>query len=345
MNNPFSLIFSRPPAEFIDRGPQADRIISEFTGEYPVNQINMITGLRGAGKTVFMTDIAKRLKEKHDWICIDLNPERDLLSSFAAKLNSESRAAKLFRAAKIDLSFLGIGIGIEGAAPVTDLEDALMKMLTAVKKNGKKILVTIDEATNTRQMREFVSAYSIFIRNELPVFLIMTGLYKNIDSIRNADPITFLERAPRSELGPLDAALIAERYMDVLGITQEKAVALARESRGYPFAFQVIGYYAWEDKDDLEGVMRKSRRYLEEYAYSRIWSELSKKDREVATACAMVPTGEISEIRQILDMSSDQFNPYRMRLVKAGIISGRQRGVVTFELPGFDEFVLKQRSI
>ena len=131
----------------------------------------------------------------------------------------------------------------------------------------------------------------------------MTGIYKIIDSIRNADTLTFLERAPRTELEPLDIARIADRYM--------------------------------------EGNIKKTRQYLSEFAYRKIWSEISKKDREVIVASAMVPTGEICEIREILDWSANQFNPYRNRLIKAGIISGRQYGVVTFSLPGFDKFALQ----
>ena len=91
--------------------------------------------------------------------------------------------------------------------------------------------------------------------------------------------------------------------------------------------------------------IKKCREYLDEYAYRKIWSELSRQDREVVSACAMVPTGEISEIRNILGYDSNQFNPYRMRLIKAGIISDRTRGVVTFELPGFEDFVSDLHSL
>ena len=38
----------------------------------------MITGVRGSGKTVFMTDISKQIKEDESWIVVELNPEKDL---------------------------------------------------------------------------------------------------------------------------------------------------------------------------------------------------------------------------------------------------------------------------
>ena len=46
----------------------------------------MITGVRGSGKTVMLTDISKHFKNEKDWIVIELNPDRDMLQGIAAKL-------------------------------------------------------------------------------------------------------------------------------------------------------------------------------------------------------------------------------------------------------------------
>ena len=58
-------------------------------------------------------------------------------------------------------------------------------MLESLKKKGKRVLVSIDEVTNTQQIREFASAFQILIRQDLPIFLLMTGLYQNIYEIQN----------------------------------------------------------------------------------------------------------------------------------------------------------------
>ena len=343
MANTFSLLFGKPPLEIIERKPQADYIISDFESDIPSNQINMISGVRGSGKTVFMTEIAKHFRGKKDWIVIDLNPDRDLLTSLAAKLNSEKTLANLFQRAKINLSMFGIGIGIDGEPPLVDIEEALMKMLGSIKKSGKKVLVTIDEVSNTKDMRVFVSAFQIFIRNELPIFLLMTGLYKNIDSIRNADTLTFLERAPQTELEPLNLNDIAEHYMKVLAVKQDIAMKLASATRGYPFAFQVLGYYSWDNPGNVDENILSCKRYLYEYAYKKIWTELSKKDRLVVRAIAEVPSGEVSEIKKILGYDTNNFNPYRDRLIKAGIIISGGTGIVEFALPGFEDFAMEVR--
>lgn len=337
--NPFTLIFGKPPIEIIDRGPQIDRIVSDFSSVTPTTQINLISGVRGCGKTVFLTEVANRFRKKEDWIVIDLNPDRDLLESLVSKLYSEKRLTSLFRRARINLSFFGFGVEIAGEPPVTDIEVAVMRMLESLRKDNKRLLITIDEVTNSRQMRIFVSAFQIMLRNDLPVFLLMTGLYKNIDHLRNAETLTFLERAPRTELAPLDHSLMAQRYMEILHTDQERAVRLAAATKGYSFAFQVLGYYAWEEGVQLEPAQRLASRYLNQFAYSKIWSELSPKDREMVLAAAMVPDGSIAAIREKVGCTTNQFNPYRARLIRSGIWIAAGRGAIEFALPWFEDFV------
>lgn len=56
---------------------------------------------------------------------------------------------------------------------------------------------------------------------------------------------------------------------------------------------------------------RLAREYLDEYAYDKIWSKLSRKDKEVLYGIAKIKSGSISEIREMLDLSTNEFNPYR----------------------------------
>lgn len=115
-----------------------------------------------------------------------------------------------------------------------------MMMLKSIKKHGKRVLTTIDEVTNSKEMRIFASAYQLFLREELPVFLLMTGLYKNIDRLKNADGMTFLERAPRTTLSLLNYIAMMKRYKEILRIEESEATRLAKLSKGCSFAFQVI---------------------------------------------------------------------------------------------------------
>ena len=62
-NNPFTLTFGKQPNEYISRYENTDMVISTFEAENPISQAYLIEGIRGSGKTVLMTTVAKLLKE------------------------------------------------------------------------------------------------------------------------------------------------------------------------------------------------------------------------------------------------------------------------------------------
>ena len=54
----------------------------------------MITGVRGSGKTVMMTNIASEMRKQSDeWIVVELNPNRDLFTESGDKDICNSRNA------------------------------------------------------------------------------------------------------------------------------------------------------------------------------------------------------------------------------------------------------------
>jgi hypothetical protein len=287
-----------------------------------------------------MTEISRHLEASSDWIVIELNPERDMLTALASKLSSRNALSALFQEAKINLSFFGFGVEIAGTKPITDIETALSSMLKTLKKHGKRVLVTVDEASNSANMRVFAAAFQILIRQDLPLFLLMTGLHENIRNLQNEKSLTFLYRAPKIELGPLNLKSIARNYQKNCSVSEEAAAQMARMTRGYSFAFQVLGYYAFARKGLDEDVIASYREYLEEYVYEKIWDELSATDKKMVYGIAKVPSGKIGEIRAFLGIETNQFNPYRKRLIKKGILEGETFGYVHFVLPFFEEFAI-----
>lgn len=345
MQNPFTLTFGKSPLEPVERPVQTNEIIDTFTAE-PVNQqMFLITGVRGSGKTVMMTEISRKLRTREEWVVIELNPSVDLLQGILSKLNSNPVCAGIIKSAKIDLSFWGFGVSIEGAAPITDEETAIIAILEKMKKNGKKLLVTIDEVTNNEFIHVFAGSFQIFVRQDLPIFLLATGLYENIDELQNEKNLTFLYRAPKIQMKPLNQQAIIKKYMNIFQIEREQAAQMAELTKGYPFAFQVLGYLTWNNHGNYREVLEEYEQYLSEFVYDKIWSELSRKDRVVARGIAETDSGKIKDIREHLGMETNQFNPYRKRLIKKGILSGEMRGYVYFTLPLFEDYVLENAEI
>lgn len=344
MNNPFTLSFGKKPVQYISRITQTNEIIDTFNAELPPNQIYMITGVRGSGKTVMMTNISTELSQLSNWITVELNPTRDLLQSLAAKLYGIPDLHERFLKAKLDFSAFGLGVSIEHAPPITDIEDVLMHMLAHIRKMGKRLLITIDEVTNSENIKIFTSSFQIFLRDDYPIFLLMTGLYENIYELQNDKALTFLYRAPKLILEPLNYTAVRKSYMDIFQIDLETAETMTTLTKGYPFAYQVLGYLYWNHRDtqSLEEILPEYDQYLEEYVYSKIWSELSELDKKILAEVATSGECRIKNIREQLDMKSELFSVYRERLKRKGVIDTREYGKIYMALPRFAEFVKMQ---
>lgn len=340
MNNPYTLTFGKQPTQFIARTAQTQQVVDTFLETPSTQQVYMITGVRGSGKTVFMTDIASEIAKYDDWIIVELNPQADLLHSLAATLSSENDLARIFQSAEINLSLFGIGLEVKSAAPIADMGVAVEKMLSSLNKRGKRLLICIDEVTNTEQMRTFAAAFQILVRKQLPVYLLMTGLYENISALQDEQGLTFLYRAPKIYIGPLNIGTIALDYKSVLHLSDEESLSLAKLTKGYSFAFQVFGYFYWKYPDEEQKRLQLIQQYLDEYAYEKIWSELSHKDKEVLHAIVCSKSGRVKDIRNQLNLESNELSPYRRRLIRKGIISGEEYGYMHLLLPYFDQYIL-----
>ena len=261
-NNPFTLDFGREPAEMIPRLNLMEKLKQTFMDEPASRHISMITEIRGSGKTVFMTRVAKQIAENPKWTVVELSPEQDLLDALLAQLQKDKTVLRFLKSAQINLPFSSVELKAEGTPEMKHPEILLEKILENMKKRGRKLLITIDEVTNNPNVRLFASIFQILIRKDLPLYLLMTGLYDNLRALQNEKSLTFLYRAPRITLESLNLGTIADSYQRVFQIEREPAVEMARDTRGYSFAFQVLGYFTWLYGDDPVKVRTFYRQYL-----------------------------------------------------------------------------------
>lgn len=354
-DNPYTLQFSYIPPQFIERISVTSEIISNFTRKVPTYRGMFISGIRGSGKTVLMGDIRNKISSYKDWVTVDLNPESNILKSLASSLYLIPSIKTLFMNAKLDFSILGIGISVEKANLVaSNEEDAVKLMLDVLKKEKKKVLVTIDEVTYNKDIATFSHAMSSYANTGYDIFVLMTGLNQNIRAIKNQKSLTFLYRAKIVELGGLNALAISNDYKKTFGVDEKTADALARETKGYSLAFQALGYHFWNhicntgDKSNTDTIREELYATLAELSYEKIWDELSGKDREIiCTICECMDTTrdgivKVENVRDKMNMQSSTFNTYKKRLEEKGIITGAKYGHIELSLPGFERFVAVQ---
>lgn len=346
MQNPFTYTFGVKPKEYI-RNEQSDTILANFSYPVPTEYAYMITGIRGSGKTVMLADIVEQMEQNGEWIVIDLNPSRDLLQSLGAQLYELPFMKRFFTETKLDLSLFGFGVSVGKGYEIYDIESAIEKMLKAVQKEKKKVLITIDEASAGKNMQVFCLSFQRLIRKKLPIYIILTGLYHNIHNLKNMDGCTFLQRTPFILLNPLDINAIAFRYQKIFSVSRQQSIEMAELTKGYAFAFQVLGklYFDKAETESLEDILPDFENELITYSYNKIWSELSDKDRFLVRKMAALSPDKPIERKVLMEhtgFDSSMMNRYQARLKEKGILTPTDRsyGKYSFSLPRFSQFIL-----
>lgn len=337
--NPFTVIFGLEPYSVIPRKTDYEQIVSVFDSERPRTYAYVITGVRGVGKTVLLSSVQKYYSDKNDWYVLRLNPDIDLFESAISQLGEYiTLAGEQVNEASINV--MGFGVG-GSKKSLSNNETILKKMLKHAAKDGKRVLFAVDEATNSNNLKTFFHSYQAFLGEQLPVFLLMTALPENFYSLSSSKNGTFLKRMPKIILGQLNSTMIRNSYMEIFKISEEAATSLAKIVKGYPYAYQVLGDILWENNSTqaTDKVLREFDAILDDCVYLPIWEHLSEMERKVIKAIAGSKKHTVKEIREQLNMESNELSPYRDRLSNYGIIDTKEYGKITFTLPRFEVFV------
>lgn len=343
MNNPFELTFGLKPSNYISRLKQSDEIISNFKSRTG-NKSFLITGVRGTGKTVMLSHISKQFENEKNWIVIELIPNYDMLEQFASALYDSSIMNKIFNNKTFGFSFSGISFSIRGEKPITNVISLIEVLLDRIKKSEKSVLIAVDEVSNNDYVKTFTQAFQLLIRKDYPIHLLMTGLYQNIYELQNDKDLTFLYRAPKISLEPLNLAAITNSYQELLNITKDEALLLAKETKGYAYAYQVLGHLVFEKQNPKldDKLYAKYDQYLEEYVYEKMYSELSSNDKKILKAFTSDDINSVDNLLLKSKMKKNVFSVYRDRLIKRGIIESPEYGKLLLKLPRFYEFLERQ---
>lgn len=339
--NPFSTTFGIEPDNFIARIKEQDQIISEFSSGKPSNYVYLITGVRGSGKTVMLTALANYFRDKKDWLVIDPGPKDNILENIASEIYENGKMKYAFLKGEFSFSFHGLTFSIKGKEPVTTVNTLLKKMLDIIKKKNIKVLITIDEVDNSLPMKLFIQEYQSLIRQNYPVLLLMTGLYENVSKLQENKTLTFLYRAPKIQMGPLALNSIALNYEQRLGVSKDISVKLAKLTKGYAYAYQVLGYLMFKQKKSTvdNELLSLFDQYLSDYVYDKVYAGISAKEQEILKSFKTDESIKTKDLCINSKITIQYLSVYRKRLINEGIIVAPSYGSLEFALPRFNEFL------
>ena len=269
-----------------------------------------------------------------------------MLGQVAAMLHKEGfgKSDTKNRSVNISATVFGTGGGLGYASEQEndffDIGVEIETMLQQAQEKGKKILVGIDEVSKTTEMIKFASEYGRWLRANYPVYLVCTGLYENIQEVSNVKNLTFFRRATTIKTEPLNMARMTEMYKQKLNIEHEEALDMAKCTKGYAYAFQKLGalYFKKSSDESLEHLIPELKAELFAYSYEKIWEEMTEVDRFLVGLLLDKEEYKREEVLKLMGARSGNYSMYRDRLLKRGILEGRQAHI-SLALPFFADYV------
>lgn len=358
--NPFTPTFGEIPTRLAGRSAIIERTARAFGSNRRRPELTTIfSGARGTGKTTLLTLLAEHAAQS-GWITASVTAMPGMLDDI--EVRTRKGASHLVdTSSKAHVSSVGIpqviDIEIEHDKAARDNWRSRMEdMLDVLESHDAGLLITVDELDPTLdEMVQLAAIYQHFVRENRRISLLMAGLPANVSTLLSDKTVSFLRRAEMVQLGRIDDFEIEDALRKTIeeGGRSSSATSLENAVKaidGFPFMMQLIGFRAWEEhpnneditSDDFEHGILLAREDMRTRVLEATYRDLSRADIEFLEAM-LKDEGDsnIADITKRLQWSSSQVAQYRRRLLDAGVIGERRRGVVGFDMPFFREFLLE----
>jgi hypothetical protein len=363
--NPFLPTFGNKPLILIGREGVLQHLEDGLHGVpgYP-SRASLIIGQRGTGKTALLLELSERA-ERADFVTAHVianeRMNQDILQTI------QTRGAKVIKKTRAKVSGITAGaIGFSFGLTFNETTDSnfgfrvKMELLCdELAKYKKGVFILVDEVLSTSaEMRELASTYQHLVGDGKNVGIAMAGLPQAISSVLNDDILTFLNRAYRIELGPLNEEAIRQFYYKTLRerskrISPELLSRLSEATDGYPFLFQLIGFnllnYLGNETsvtDDIVSMtVADSKAALVSSVYAPVLKPLSDNDMKFLYAMSEDEgVSKIADIQNRLEKPNSQIQTYRLRLIAAGVIASPRRGELEVCIPYLKEYLRERKQ-
>lgn len=295
MERPFLPVFGHKPAQLVGREQEISDFVQGLdTKPGDWHRTTLVSGYRGMGKTALSLELANWAKA----------------SGFEVL-----------------------------AAP--DQEDWSAIFLQRASKSN--VLAVVDGAhSSTSALRSLVGAYQHAMNHDLSCALLITGEPQALSTLLEDSVLSALRRSHRVRLGTLPAGTVQNalrRGLTKAGrdLPKEDALKAARAIKGHPYLLQLVGSYLSDEQTTLDAALEYASADFADNLLRPLLKGLSVRDIDVLSAMRACGAGEhpvkIAELRAELGVADNYLQPYRARLLKAGVVKSPRRGQLDFALP------------
>lgn len=360
--NPFKPTAGAEPPVLVGR----DKVIEDFSdglaeGVGARGRLMRITGPRGSGKTVLLTELGD-VARSEGWEVVDETARKGFSARIARTIANGNSSS--------DVSFdLHLGIADFHASTHESGEGIDLRRILTVRareltKQHRGLLITLDEVQDADrdEMRELAAAIQHLIRERYNIAFVFAGLTAGVLDLIDGEALTFLRRALPEELDsiPLEEVRDAlEETVTKSGLNADK-VALERAANatvGYAYLIQLVGYHVWRSgrkhveesstitvDDAAIGIERAMGEFYDVVHESAV-SGLPLRAMEYLIAMAEEPAiASTAAIAERMGVDASALTSCRRLLIQKQIIESNVRGCVEFSIPYTREFLLANRE-
>jgi hypothetical protein len=371
--NPYAPGAGTPPPELVGRDRVIEdaevalrRVVSARTSQH-----QLITGLRGVGKTVLLgklTALAEHIGYRavrveavggDDTLRTLLRQARRIVEDLDR--GGASRALRSIES--VSLTVAGTGLSVDRFETTPDREalaDVIVEMARVAADRGAGVMIAIDEAqmVDSPDLRRILAGVHRCNQDGLPLFIALAGLPNLVGVVASAS--TYAERMFRvTELGPLTPEQVAQAVTvpaEELGVSwsKEATEAIVDHSDGYPFFVQTWAYHTWNAAHDepisavdVDRASANASTALDTSFFAARTARIPASEVSYVQALASLGPGphRSGDVAEAAGKTTSQVAAFRDRLIKEGLIYAPRYGWVEFAIPHFDAFVRRALPI
>jgi hypothetical protein len=361
--DPFKPTFGASPPSLAGR----DELIQEFAdaladGPGAAGRATLYTGARGAGKTVMLNAIEAETKAQ-GWLVISETATRGLVDRL-----TQSRLPELLRQfdpdavrqrlTGIELPLKGGGLTwetLESHVVKADLRSQISLLTDLLAENETGLLITLDEIHlhQIDELRVLAAIVQHAFREERELAFAAAGLSSSISELLNDDVLTFLRRADRYHLGPVELGEVRRALEEPIEATDRQVESDALDvmvegTKGYPFLIQLVGSQCWRVRRHADSInladaktgVANARRRLGSLVHAPAFEDASPVDKSFLLAMAKDDgRSKMADIAERLGVEKEYAGVYRRRLIDAEVIEEAGHGYVDFTLPYLRDYL------
>lgn len=364
--NPYAPGAGTPPPELVGRDQVIEdaeismrRVVSARTSQH-----QLITGLRGVGKTVLLgklTALAEHIGFRV--IRIEAVGGDDTVRSLLRQARrvvediDRSGASRALRSIEsVSLTVAGTGFTVDRFESTPDreaLSDVVIEVAKVAETRDVGVMLAIDEAqmVDSHDLRRILAGVHRCNQDGLPLFAALAGLPNLVGVVASAS--TYAERMFRvTDLGPLSPDQVrqaVERPAEELGVSwsPQATETIVDKSDGYPFFVQTWAYHTWNaaqdepiSASDVERASANASQALDTSFFAARTARIPASEVSYVQALASLGPGphRSGDVAAAAGKTTSQVAAFRDRLIREGLIYSPRYGWVEFAIPHFDAY-------